>query len=122
MSRSSSEERNKTQKCPFEVYRSEGDAFLIKKMYSKAIMAYNQALYIKAQILYNKGDFEHALMFFHRGQQQRPELQMFRLGIQKCEEAVENSLKDHKKVKIASGGAKGFAKQMEDEEKAQVMY
>nr|CAH8830964.1 unnamed protein product [Trichobilharzia regenti] len=165
MSRSSSEERNKTQKCPFEVYRSEGDAFLIKKMYSKAIMAYNQALdkkendrhcllrrascylatgnismalcdtdtalsedpnyykalYIKAQILYNKGDFEHALMFFHRGQQQRPELQMFRLGIQKCEEAVENSLKDHKKVKIASGGAKGFAKQMEDKAKLRQM-
>ncbi|CAH8456665.1 unnamed protein product [Heterobilharzia americana] len=162
MSRSSSEERIKAPKCPFEVYRSEGDAFLIKKKYSKAIMAYNQALdrkendrhcllrrascylalgnismalsdtdialaedpsyyktlYIKAQILYYKGDFEHALMYFHRGQQQRPELQMFRLGIQKSEEAIENSLTDHKKIKIGSEGAKGFSKQMDDKAKS----
>ncbi|CAH8467734.1 unnamed protein product [Schistosoma rodhaini] len=163
MSRSSSEERNKAPKCPFEVYRSEGDAFLMKKKYLKAIVAYDQALdrkendrhcllrrsscylalgnltkalsdadvalledsnyykalYLKGQILYNKGDFEHALVYFHRGQQQRPELQMFRLGIQKSEEAIENSLTGHKKIKIGSAGAKGFVKQMDDEEKAQ---
>ncbi|VDP63691.1 unnamed protein product [Schistosoma mattheei] len=113
MSRSSSEERNKAPKCPFEVYRSEGDALLMKKKYLKAIMAYDQG-----QILYNKGDFEHALVYFHRGQQQRPELQMFRLGIQKSEEAIENSLTGHKKIKIGSAGAKGFVKQMDDKAKS----
>ncbi|KAH8853936.1 Tetratricopeptide repeat protein 25 [Schistosoma japonicum] len=163
MSRSSSEERNKAPKCPFEVYRSEGDAFLIKKKYLKAVMAYDQALdkkqndrycllrrsscnlalgnlckalsdvdialsedsnyykalYLKGQILYSKGEFEHALVYFHRGHQQRPELQIFRLGIQKSEEAIENSLTNHKKIKVRSGGAKGFTKQMDDEERAQ---
>ncbi|CAH8452851.1 unnamed protein product [Schistosoma turkestanicum] len=162
MSRSSSEERVKSQKCPYEVYRSVGDAFLMKRMYQKAIMAYDQALerklndrhcllrrsscylalgnlsnalidtdvalledpkyykslYLKGQILYNKGDFEHALVYFHLGQQQRPELQMFRLGIQKCEEAVRNSLTSNNKIRISSEGARGFAKQMDDKAKS----
>ena len=38
------------------------------------------------------GDFETALMFYHRGNKLRPELQDFRLGIQKAQEAIENSV------------------------------
>ena len=47
---------------------------------------------MKAEALYQKGDFETALVFYHRGNKLRPELQEFRLGIQKCEEAIDNSI------------------------------
>lgn len=51
-----------------------------------------QGLFQKAQVLYTRGEFEYALMYFHRGYKKRPELQEFRIGIQKCEEAIKNSL------------------------------
>jgi hypothetical protein len=51
-----------------------------------------QALCMKAEALYQKGDFEAALVFYHRGNKLRPELQEFRLGIQKCQEAINNSI------------------------------
>ncbi|XP_035603231.1 outer dynein arm-docking complex subunit 4-like isoform X2 [Oncorhynchus keta] len=38
------------------------------------------------------GDFEFALVFYHRGHKQWPELQEFRLGIQKAQEAIDNSV------------------------------
>ena len=51
-----------------------------------------QGLYQKAEALYTMGDFEFALVFFHRGHKLRPELQEFRLGIQKAQEAIDNSV------------------------------
>ena len=33
-----------------------------------------------------------ALVFYHRGHKLRPELQEFRLGIQKAQEAIDNSV------------------------------
>jgi hypothetical protein len=42
--------------------------------------------------LYAKGDFEMALVFYHRGNKLRPELDEFRLGIQKAREAIDNSI------------------------------
>lgn len=38
------------------------------------------------------GEFEFALVFYHRGQKLRPQIQEFRLGIQKAQEAIENSV------------------------------
>lgn len=38
------------------------------------------------------GDFEQALVFYHRGLQLRPGLEQFRLGIQKAEESIRNSV------------------------------
>ena len=38
------------------------------------------------------GDFEHALMFYHRGSKIRPDLNEFKLGIQKAQEAISNSI------------------------------
>lgn len=38
------------------------------------------------------GDFEYALMFYHRGNKIRPDLQEFRLGIHKAQEAINNSI------------------------------
>lgn len=51
-----------------------------------------QGLYQKAEALYTMGDFEFALVFYHRGHKLRPELQEFRLGIQKAQEAIDNSV------------------------------
>lgn len=47
---------------------------------------------MKAEALYQKGDFETALVYYHRGNKLRPELQEFRLGIQKSQEAINNSI------------------------------
>uniref|UniRef100_A0A8C6YU69 Outer dynein arm-docking complex subunit 4 n=1 Tax=Nothoprocta perdicaria TaxID=30464 RepID=A0A8C6YU69_NOTPE len=52
---------------------------------------FSKGLYQKAETLYTMGDFEFALVFYHRGYRLRPELQKFRLGIQKCQEAIVNS-------------------------------
>merc|ERR1711937_692662 len=53
---------------------------------------YHKGLYQRAEALYQMGSFEFALMYFHRGHTLRPELSQFRLGIQKCQEAIENSV------------------------------
>jgi hypothetical protein len=42
--------------------------------------------------LYARGDFEMALVYYHRGHALRPELEEFRLGIQKAREAIDNSI------------------------------
>lgn len=51
-----------------------------------------QGIFQKAQALYYQGDFEMSLVFYHRGHKLRPELQEFRLGIQKAQEAIDNSV------------------------------
>lgn len=56
------------------------------------------ALYQKAEALYHLGDFEHSLVFYHRGLHVRPELEQFRLGVQKAREAIENAIGKFKKI------------------------
>lgn len=51
-----------------------------------------RAIYQKAESLYFLGQFEHSLMFFHRGLRLRPELNSFRLGVQKSQEAIEKTI------------------------------
>lgn len=51
-----------------------------------------RAIYQKAESLYYLGQFEHSLMFFHRGLRLRPELNSFRLGVQKSQEAIEKTI------------------------------
>lgn len=63
-----------------------------------------RALNMKAEALYQKGDFETALVFYHRGNKLRPELQEFRLGIQKCQEAIDNSIGSPSSVKLEATG------------------
>ena len=53
---------------------------------------HTQGLYKKAEALYSMGDFEYALVFYHRGHKIRPELHEFTLGIQKAQEAINNSI------------------------------
>lgn len=59
-----------------------------------------KGLYQKAEALYTKGEFEFALIFYHRGHKLRPELQEFRLGIQKAQEAINNSVGSPSSVKL----------------------
>lgn len=51
-----------------------------------------RAIYQKAESLYFLGQFEHSLMFYHRGLRLRPEMKSFRLGVQKTQEAIENTI------------------------------
>lgn len=75
---------------------------------------YIPGLYQKAEAMYQLGDFETALVFFHRGHKLRPELQEFRLGIQKAQEAINNSIGKPDSVKLtAEGDLTYFYKQEE---------
>nr|XP_056720662.1 outer dynein arm-docking complex subunit 4 [Euleptes europaea] len=65
---------------------------------------FTKGLYQKAEALYTMGDFEFALVFYHRGYRLRPELQKFKLGIQKCQEAIENSVGSPSSVKLENRG------------------
>ncbi|KAG8225874.1 hypothetical protein J437_LFUL004804 [Ladona fulva] len=53
---------------------------------------YIRGIYQKAEALYQLGDFEHSLMFYHRGYRTRPEMECFRLGVQKAQEAIQNTI------------------------------
>ncbi|XP_042576390.1 outer dynein arm-docking complex subunit 4-like isoform X2 [Cyprinus carpio] len=67
-----------------------------------------KGLYQKAEALYNMGDFEFALVYYHRGNKLRPELQDFRLGIQKAQEAIDNSVGSPSSVKLENKGDLSF--------------
>ncbi|KAI8905150.1 hypothetical protein EDD86DRAFT_212326 [Gorgonomyces haynaldii] len=59
-----------------------------------------KGIYLKAEALYAQGDFEMALLFYHRGNRLRPELAEFRIGIQKSREAIDNAIGDSKRLHI----------------------
>ncbi|KAI4894996.1 hypothetical protein NFI96_032186 [Prochilodus magdalenae] len=67
-----------------------------------------KGLYQKAEALYTMGDFEFALVYYHRGHKLRPELQEFRLGIQKAQEAINNSVGSPSSVKLENKGDLSF--------------
>uniref|UniRef100_A0A3P8YQS2 Outer dynein arm-docking complex subunit 4 n=1 Tax=Esox lucius TaxID=8010 RepID=A0A3P8YQS2_ESOLU len=73
-----------------------------------------KGLYQKAEALYTMGDFEFALVFYHRGHKLRPELQEFRLGIQKAQEAIHNSVGSPSSVKLENKGDLSFFHQTDD--------
>ncbi|XP_041318896.1 outer dynein arm-docking complex subunit 4 isoform X1 [Pyrgilauda ruficollis] len=59
-----------------------------------------EGLYQKAEALYAMGDFEFALVFYHRGRRLRPDLHKFQLGINKAEEAIINCIGNPSSVKL----------------------
>ncbi|NXP03827.1 TTC25 protein, partial [Thinocorus orbignyianus] len=61
---------------------------------------FSKGLYQKAETLYTMGDFEFALVFFHRGSRLRPELESFRLGIEKSQEAIVNCIGSPSTIKL----------------------
>ena len=51
---------------------------------------FTKGLYQKAEALYAMGEFEMALVFYHRGKKIRPDIKEFQMGINKAEEAIDN--------------------------------
>ncbi|KAJ3379020.1 Tetratricopeptide repeat protein 25 [Entophlyctis sp. JEL0112] len=86
-------------KCYLQLGDSES-ALEDANMALKQDSAFFRAILYKAEALYSKGDFEMALVFYHRGNKMRPELNAFRLGIQKAREAIDNSIGNPKDYKF----------------------
>lgn len=51
-----------------------------------------KAILQKAEAHFLAGDFEHGLVQYHRGNKLRPDMEEFRLGIQKAREAIDDAL------------------------------
>lgn len=51
---------------------------------------FTKGLYQKAEALYAMGEFELALVFYHRGKKLRSDVKEFQLGINKAQEAIDN--------------------------------
>ncbi|XP_026888967.2 tetratricopeptide repeat protein 25 isoform X1 [Electrophorus electricus] len=81
-----------------------------------------KGLHQKAEALYTMGDFEFALVFYHRGHRLRPELQDFRLGIQKAQEAINNCVGSPSSVKLENKSTLSFVHKVEDLKMAQQKY
>ncbi|XP_020667341.3 outer dynein arm-docking complex subunit 4 [Pogona vitticeps] len=79
---------------------------------------FTKGLYQKAEALYTMGDFEFALVYYHRGHKLRPELEKFRLGIQKSQEAIENSVGSPSSVKLENRGDLCFLSRQAESKKA----
>ncbi|XP_021351900.1 tetratricopeptide repeat protein 25-like isoform X2 [Mizuhopecten yessoensis] len=75
---------------------------------------YIRGLLMKAEALYQLGHFETALVFFHRGHKLRQELGEFRLGIQKAQEAINNSIGGPSSVKLDTTGDLTFFDKQEN--------
>ncbi len=73
---------------------------------------FHKGLYQKAEALYKKGEFEMALVYYHRGHRVRPELHDFRLGIQKAQEAIDNSVGSPEKVHLTMEGNLSYFEQL----------
>ncbi|NXD29953.1 TTC25 protein, partial [Spelaeornis formosus] len=77
-----------------------------------------EGLYQKAEALYTMGDFEFALVFYHRGRRLRPDLQKFQLGINKAEEAILNCIGNPSSVKLESKEELCFVSRQAESKKA----
>ncbi|NXC36801.1 TTC25 protein, partial [Campylorhamphus procurvoides] len=76
-----------------------------------------EGLYQKAETLYAMGDFEFALVFYHRGRRLRPDLHKFQLGINKAEEAIINSIGNPASLKLENREELGFVSRQAESRK-----
>lgn len=53
---------------------------------------YVQGLYHYAEALYQMGEFEKSLIAFHQGYRLRKDMEGFRIGVQKCQEAIKRAI------------------------------
>uniref|UniRef100_A0A2K5WBV8 Outer dynein arm-docking complex subunit 4 n=1 Tax=Macaca fascicularis TaxID=9541 RepID=A0A2K5WBV8_MACFA len=72
----------------------------------------------KAETLYTMGDFEFALVFYHRGYKLRPDRE-FKVGIQKAQEAINNSVGSPSSIKLENKGDLSFLSKQAETIKAQ---
>ncbi|NWW09383.1 TTC25 protein, partial [Oreocharis arfaki] len=77
-----------------------------------------EGLYQKAETLYTMGDFEFALVFYHRGRRLRPDIHKFQLGINKAEEAIVNCLGNPSAVKLENTEELCFVSRQAERRKA----
>ncbi|XP_075894886.1 outer dynein arm-docking complex subunit 4 [Nelusetta ayraudi] len=75
---------------------------------------FSEGLYQKAEALYHMGEFEFALMFYHKGQKLRPQIEEFRLGIQKATKAIEDTI-GPPSVKLEMKGDLSFLRNDDEE-------
>lgn len=61
---------------------------------------YIQGLYQYAEALFQLGEFEKSLIAFHRGHRIRKDQDGFRIGIQKCQEAIKRAIGDKSATNI----------------------
>ncbi|NXU19955.1 TTC25 protein, partial [Pardalotus punctatus] len=78
---------------------------------------FSEGLYQKAETLYTMGDFEFALVFYHRGRRLRPDLHKFQLGINKAEEAIVNCIGNPSLVKLENKGELCFVSRQAESRK-----
>ncbi|XP_008147598.2 outer dynein arm-docking complex subunit 4 [Eptesicus fuscus] len=71
----------------------------------------------KAETLYTMGDFEFALVFYHRGYKLRPDRE-FKVGIQKAQEAINNSVGTPSSIKLENKGDLSFLSKQAESMKA----
>ncbi|XP_037544546.1 outer dynein arm-docking complex subunit 4 [Nematolebias whitei] len=71
-----------------------------------------EGLYLKAEALFLMGEFEFALVFYSRGFNIRP--RRFRLGLQKSQEAIENSIGCPSTVELEIKGDLSFLQKEEE--------
>ncbi|XP_053944682.1 outer dynein arm-docking complex subunit 4 isoform X1 [Cuculus canorus] len=77
-----------------------------------------KGIYQKAETLYIMGDFEFALVFYHRGHRLRPDQQKFRLGIEKCQEAIINCIGSPSSVRLENKEGLCFISKQAESRKA----
>ncbi|ESN90138.1 hypothetical protein HELRODRAFT_90920 [Helobdella robusta] len=65
---------------------------------------YVKSLLIKADALHEMMQFEYALMFYHRGLRLRPEIHEFKQGVQRAQEAIENSIGERSGIVLDTSG------------------
>ncbi|KAM5273399.1 outer dynein arm-docking complex subunit 4 [Ctenodactylus gundi] len=80
--------------------------------------AFCKGILQKAETLYTMGDFEFALVFYHRGYKLRPDRE-FKVGIQKAQEAINNSVGSPSSVKLENKGNLSFLSKQAESMKAQ---
>ncbi|XP_064030389.1 outer dynein arm-docking complex subunit 4 isoform X2 [Pogoniulus pusillus] len=79
---------------------------------------FSKGLYQKAETLYTMGDFEFALVFYHRGHRLRPDLQKFALGIEKAQEAIVNCIGGPSSIKLECKDELCFVSRQAESKKA----
>ncbi|XP_066878197.1 outer dynein arm-docking complex subunit 4 isoform X2 [Kogia breviceps] len=102
----------------FPSYMAEGERLYLCGEFAKAAHSFSNGILQKAETLYTMGDFEFALVFYHRGYQLRPNRE-FRVGIQKAQEAINNSVGSPSSVKLENKGDLSFLSRQAESMQAQ---
>ncbi|XP_077921860.1 outer dynein arm-docking complex subunit 4 isoform X2 [Halichoerus grypus] len=102
----------------FPSYMAEGERLYLCGEFSKAAHSFSNGILQKAETLYTMGDFEFALVFYHRGYKLRPDRE-FKVGIQKAQEAINNSVGSPSSIKLENKGDLSFLSKQAESMKAQ---